>query len=138
MLVMAQARTMSSEHKEALARGRKEARDIKAYLDALSSRRPGRPVTSSSLTDRLQRISRKLDDESNALKRVDLVQQRLDAEDAIAALADQADFAAIEKRFIASVLAYSARKGITYSAWRESGVSADTLKSAGIPRTRRG
>ena len=135
---MAQARTMSSEHKEALARGRKEAHDIKAYLDALSSRQPGRPVTSSSLTDRLQRISRKLDDESNALKRVDLVQQRLDAEDAIAALAEQADFAAIEKKFVASVQAYSARKGITYRAWRESGVSADMLKSAGIPRTRRG
>ena len=41
------------------------------------------------------------------------------------------DFAAIEKRKVASVLAYSISQcsGIIYSAWRESGVSADTFSN---------
>ena len=52
---------MSKEHKEALARGRLEARSIKAYLNALDARRPGRPVTKESLEQRLGRINAKLD-----------------------------------------------------------------------------
>jgi hypothetical protein len=31
---------------------------------------------------------------------------------------------------------YSERKGITWPAWREAGVSADVLRSAGVKRTR--
>ena len=67
---------MTDEHKDALAQGRREARAIKAYLDALANRRPGRPVTSASLNERLERLGRKIESETNALKRVDLVQQR--------------------------------------------------------------
>ena len=43
---------MSAEHKAALVQGRKEAKAIKVYLDALASRRPGRPVTKDSLEKR--------------------------------------------------------------------------------------
>ncbi len=31
---------------------------------------------------------------------------------------------------------YGARKGITYATWREVGVSAETLKKAGVSRAR--
>ena len=129
---------MSDEHKDALAQGRREARAIKAYLDALTSRKPGRPVTAESLKERLARLSEKIDREPNALRRVDLVQQRLNVEDSMAALDDRVDFPGLEQAFVGAVSGYSARKEISYSAWREAGVSAEVLKTAGVPRTRRG
>ena len=128
---------MSAEHKAALAQGRKEARAIKAYLDALGSRKPGRPVTRASLEARITRLDARIADEANALKAVELRQQRLDAERSLADIGDQADLTALEKDFVAAVAGYSDRKGISYSAWRESGVPAGVLKEAGVPRTRR-
>jgi hypothetical protein len=44
------------------------------------------------------------------------------------------DISAAEAEFIASAKAYGERKGISYSAWREVGVSAAVLKQAGISR----
>lgn len=128
---------MSEEHKAALAVGRKESRAIKAYLEALANRKPGRPVTPDSLRQKIERLDAKLDGEADALKRVELVQQRLDAEDALAAASESVDMEALEAGFIESVAGYSERKGITYSAWRASGVPAEVLKRAGIARTRR-
>lgn len=128
---------MSAEHKAALAQGRKEARAIKAYLDALASRRPGRPVTKTSLEARIARLDERIAEELNALKAVELRQQRLDAERSLADIGEQADIAVLEKEFVGAVAGYSERKGISYNAWRESGVPAGVLKEAGIPRTRR-
>ena len=45
---------MSAEHKAALAAGRRESRAIKDYLEALASRRPGRPVTPDTLAKRVK------------------------------------------------------------------------------------
>ena len=129
---------MSAEHKAALAQGRREARAIKAYLDALANRRPGRPVTAETLGQRIARLDARIAAEENALKAVELRQQRLEAESSLSAIGEQADIGALEKGFVAAVAGYSERKGISYSAWRESGVPASVLKSAGIPRTRRG
>lgn len=128
---------MSSEHKEALARGRKESRAIKGYLEAISSRRPGRPVTAESLRQRIAGLEEKIAAEGDALKRVDLVQARLDAEGQLARAEEVVDLAAVEADFVAMAKAYSERKGISYSAWREAGVPAPVLKKAGVPRTRR-
>ncbi len=44
---------MSDEHKASLAKGRRESRAIKAYLEALKSRRPGSPVTPESVRKRM-------------------------------------------------------------------------------------
>ena len=129
---------MSAEHKAALAEGRRQAKSIKSYLDALGSRKPGRPITAESLGKRIESLSAKIENETDPLKRVDLVQQRLDAEDQLAGLADAVDFADLEAAFVSAAKAYSDRKGITYSAWREAGVPAEVLRKAGIPRTRRG
>ena len=41
---------------------------------------------------------------------------------------------ALEKAFIGAAASYSARKKISYAAWRENGVSAAVLKAAGISR----
>ncbi len=128
---------MSAEHKEALARGRKEARMIKSYLEALASRRPGRPVTPESLRNRIKSLDEKIAGETDPLKKVELVQARLDAEEALASAEQQVDLDELEKGFIDVAKDYSERKGITYTAWREAGVPPAVLKKAGIPRTRR-
>lgn len=127
---------MTDDHKAALARGRTEAAAIKRYLQALESRRPGRPVTLAGLQEKLDLLIRKIAEEDDALKKVDLVQMRLDTEQRIAGF-EEVDFEMLESGFVRYARGYSERKGISYSAWREIGVPAPVLKQAGIPRTRR-
>ena len=127
---------MTDDHKAALARGRTEAAAIKRYLQALDSRRPGRPVTLAGLQEKLDLLIRKIAEEDDALKKVDLVQMRLDTEQRIAGF-EEVDFEMLESSFVRYARGYSERKGISYSAWREIGVPAPVLKQAGIPRTRR-
>ncbi len=125
---------MTQQHKDALARGRRESRAIKSYLEALSNRRPGRPVTPESLRQRIERLEEKIEAESDPLRRVDLVQQRLDASDALKRAAASADMEALEEGFVDHAKQYSERKGISYGAWREAGVPAAVLRKAGIGR----
>lgn len=129
---------MSEEHKAALAQGRREGRAVKDYLKLLSSRRPGRPVNRESLEKRIAGLTEKIDSEDDPLKRLEMIQSRIDAEDQMSQIEDAVDAGAIEKEFIEVAKSYSDRKGITYSAWREAGVSAPVLRDAGVPRTRRG
>jgi hypothetical protein len=128
---------MSQEHKDALAQGRLEARSIKSYLRALDSRRPGRPVTKESLDKRLERVNSKLGDESDPLKRIDLLQSKLDIETALASVEDGANVEELAATFVTHARSYSDRKGISYTAWRQFGVPADVLRKAGIQETRR-
>lgn len=128
---------MSQEHKEALARGRKEARAVKAYLKALQSRKPGRLVTKESLEKRLSALNAKLEQSDDPLELVELIQNRLDIEEALANIEDAANFEELEAGFVEYAGSYSQRKGISYTAWREFGVPAATVRAAGIPETRR-
>jgi hypothetical protein len=125
---------MSDEHKAALAEGRRQSRALKRYLEALETRRPGRPVTPETLTLRLERVDVRIGEEPDPLKRLDLVQQRIDLEAQLAQLEDAADLETLEAGFVEYAAAYSARKGISYAAWREAGVPAAVLKEAGIRR----
>ncbi len=129
---------MSEEHKAALARGRRESRAVKKYLTALNSRRPGRPVTVDGLKKKIDSIDSRLGNEEDPLKVLDLRQERLDAEDSLAELESREDLDELEKGFVDVAKSYSERKGISYTAWRQSGVPAAVLKKAGVPRTRRG
>ena len=45
------------------------------------------------------------------------------------------DLSALESDFVKTASKYAQRKGISYAAWRELGVSADVLKKAGISRS---
>lgn len=128
---------MSDEHKAALAQGRRESRAIKSYLNALAARRPGRPVTKDSLTKRLEKVNERLDASGNPLEIIDLIQTRLDIENALADAEGGDDLEALEAGFVAHAASYSERKGVSYSAWREFGVPAKILRSAGIKETRR-
>ena len=129
---------MSAEHKAALVKGRKESKAIKVYLDALASRRPGRPVTRDSVEKRLASIQERLGTETDALKRVDLHQARIEAEEALASTGESVDLTKMEADFADVAAAYSDRKGISYGAWRSAGVPAAVLKKAGVARTRQG
>jgi hypothetical protein len=129
---------MSAEHKAALVQGRKEAKAIKIYLDALASRRPGRPVTRDSLEKRLASVQTRLANEGDTLKRVDLHQSRIEIEEALANTGESIDLSKMEADFASVASAYSDRKGISYGAWRSVGVPAAVLKKAGVARTRQG
>src|SRR5690606_18520332 len=51
---------MSEQHKAALAQGRRVSGAIKAYLEALRSRPPGRPVNAESVRKRIEAINERL------------------------------------------------------------------------------
>jgi hypothetical protein len=128
---------MSKEHKAALAQGRLEARSVRAYLASLGPKKRGRPVTKDSLQKKVSDIDSKLKNESNPLRRLDLMQSRAEAEQALGAAGDGPDQEALAADFVRHAKAYSDRKGISYATWREFGVPADVLRKAGIPQTRR-
>ncbi len=128
---------MSPEHKEALARGRQEAKVVRNYLEALhTDGQRGRPIDRQSLQARIERVQSQINEESNAARRVELIQQRLDAERRLAELEQSTDRESLERDFIEVAKSYSERRGITYSAWREVGVPAAVLREAGITRGR--
>jgi hypothetical protein len=131
------AMAMSNEHKAALAEGRRQSRAIKAYLGAIGTRRPGRPTTKESLTGRLDKVVAKIEASDDPLETVELIQSRLDIEEALSDFEAQHDLTVLEADFVENVAAYSERKGISYTAWREFGVPASVLRSAGIKETRR-
>lgn len=128
--------TMTQAHKEALAEGRKQARAIKAYLNALQARKPGRPVSKESVQERMSRIDSQISSATNPLKELDLRQARLELESQLSSMAEAEDLEALERQFVVHAKAYSDRKGISYTAWRQIGVSAATLRDAGIKETR--
>ena len=126
---------MTDEHKAALAAGRAEGRAVRAYLEALDQHRPkrGRKRTPDSVNARLAKIDAELVS-ADPMTRLSLVQERLDLLAELESLTTTVDLTALESDFVKSAKGYGERKGISYAAWREVGVSAATLKAAGISR----
>lgn len=128
-------RQMSDEHKAANAKAQAENRSVGAYLEGLESSRPrpGRRRTAESMRKRIEAIGEALETAS-PIRRVQLVQERIDLERELSAPAEVVDISELEDGFLAVAVSYSGRKGITYAAWREVGVPAAVLKRAGISR----
>jgi hypothetical protein len=128
-------RTMTAQHKAALAEGRSEGRAVKTYLEALQQNRPkrGRRRTPDSIKKRLNAIDQSYAGVS-ALQQLQLAQERMDLQRELETLGSKTDLSAVEGEFVKTAKKYSERKGISYAAWRELGVSADVLKKAGISR----
>jgi len=126
---------MSEDHKEALAVGRAEGRSVRAYLEALESSKPkrGRKRTRESIAAKLERIESELDT-ADALKRLQLTQEQLDLVQELESMDSGVDLSELEAEFIRVAKGYAERKGITYAAFRQIGVSAAVLKKAGISR----
>lgn len=136
MAAKTKTRTMTDDHKSALATGRSEGRAVRAYLEALDTSRPkrGRKRTTGSISARLDRIAEELET-ADPLKRLTLTQEQLDLTSELAAMEDTTDVTALETDFVRVARDYAQRKGITYHAFRAIGVPAATLKKAGIPRS---
>jgi hypothetical protein len=126
---------MTDEHKAALAEGRAQGRAVRRYLEALDAHKPkrGRKRTSDSIKKRLDRIESELAT-ADRLKRLHLVQERIDLERELEGMDETVDLTALENDFVTAASPYSERRGISYKAWRQLGVSAATLKKAGIGR----
>ena len=111
---------------------------VRAYLDALTASAPkrGRKRTAGSVKARISAIGNAMGDAS-ATKRLGLVQERLDLEAELDAMAraDSVDMDDLEAGFVKTAASYGGQRGISYAAWREVGVSAATLKAAGIRRS---
>jgi uncharacterized protein YicC (UPF0701 family) len=135
--VPAAKKSMSDSHKAALAVGREEGRAVRRYLEALEAHkpRPGRKRTAEGVQRQLDETLAALT-RSTALDRLHLLQRRLDLEEELAQLArhSETDLAELEAAFIQALPGYSARKHLSYAAWREAGVPARVLRSAGIRR----
>ena len=103
---------------------------------AFGSSKPkrGRKRTPDSINKRLTAIEQELA-EATAIDELQLVQERRDLTAELSAMDSTVDIAALEKAFVGVAKAYGERKGISYASWREVGVSAGTLTSAGITRS---
>lgn len=128
-------KTMTDEHKAALAEGRELSRAVRAYLEALDQHRPkrGRKRTRGSIEARLATVDAEIET-AEPIKKLSLVQERIDLAKELDALDETVDLSAVEAGFVNAAARYSELKGISYAAWREAGVPASVLKQAGIGR----
>ena len=130
-------RTMSEDHKAAIAAGRIEAAAVRDYLDALEAHRPkrGRRATPETLNARRADIDTQIAaSDIKPIKRLELMQDRRDLDERLADLQAEPDMSAVEQGFVTHAASYGQRKGIAYATWREFGVAADMLAKAGITR----
>ena len=115
-----------------------EVAAIRDYLKALEQNAPqrGRKRTTESVGRQIVTLEGELAGAS-ITKRLGLIQQRIELEADLEALsqASSVDLTALEAGFATYAAAYGGRRGISYAAWREIGVSSTTLKSAGIRRS---
>ena len=115
-----------------------EVAAVRDYLKALEQNAPrrGRRRTPESVERQLAVLEGEMEGVS-VTKRLGLIQQRINLETDLEALqqAESVDLSALEAGFATHAAAYGGRRGISYAAWREVGVSSETLKSAGIRRS---
>ena len=115
-----------------------EVAAVRDYLKALEQNAPrrGRRRTPESVERQLAVLEGEMEGAS-VTKRLDLIQQRIDLEADLETLqqAGSVDLSVLEAGFATHAAAYGGRRGISYAAWREVGVSSATLKSAGIRRS---
>jgi hypothetical protein len=136
MPARAKKSAMTDAHKAALAEGRNQARTVSRYLDALEANRPkrGRKRTADSVKKRLGTVESDLA-KASGLNRLSLLQERRDLEVELAGMqGGGSDLSDLERDFVKVAKSYSAKKGISYGAWREFGVAPEILKKAGVTR----
>ena len=126
---------LSDQHKAAMAAGRTEGRAVREYLDALRTNKPkrGRKRTPDSINARLGRIEEELM-VADPLEELRLVQERRNLTRELETMSSGVDITALEADFVKVAKTYSERQGISYATWRDVGVEAAVLKSAGIGR----
>jgi hypothetical protein len=128
-------RTMSDEHKMAIAEGRKQAKAVSDYLEALAANKPkrGRQRTPDTIKARIAKIDDELTG-ADAITALNLRQERIDLEGELASKSAGVDLSGLEAAFVEHAKGYGDRKGISYGVWREAGIAPAVLKKAGISR----
>jgi hypothetical protein len=129
----------SDAHKRALAEGREQGRVIRRYLEAKNTPgRRGRKRTPESIKRRLAAIDTRLSS-ADALTSLQLRQERRDLQNEMTRLPSPGpNIAELEREFVKVAKPYAARKGIAYDTWRQVGVPASVLRTAGITRSLNG
>lgn len=129
-------RHVSESQKKAMAKGRANSRIVKDYLEALERTRPrrGRKRTTASIRKRLDAISAEMPD-ATQLGKLELIQERINLEAELDQLQAAEDITDKQAAFVSIAKDYSDSRGISRAAWREMGVPADVLRSAGITRS---
>jgi hypothetical protein len=128
-------KVVTEAHKAAMATGRAESRAVSDYLEVMAANKPkrGRKRTAETISNRLAAVADELVD-ADMVTRVHLIQERMDLETELAVIEDVVDLSYYENEFVKVAKNYSARRGISYAAWREAGIDAALLKRAGIHR----
>lgn len=126
---------MSDAHKLALAEGREHGRIVNQYLDALDAHKPkrGRKVTPEAIQERIVKVDADLLT-AKPSERLNLVQQKMDLEAQLRRTETNTAIDELEKQFVKVAKPYAERKGLSYAAFREVGVSPEVLKKAGLER----
>lgn len=126
-------REVTPEHKAAMIQGRTETRLVRQYLEALEGVRQsgGRRRSKETLAKKLAAVEQELES-ADAVGRLHLVQERIDLQRAIEAAEQNVDIGELEEAFVSIAASYSERKGISYQAWREVGVTPAVLRQAGV------
>ena len=126
---------MSDGHKAALSKGRAEGRIVREYLEGLRASKPkrGRKRTPDTIAARLEKLEAELA-VASPLDELMLVQERRDLSAELDAMSNTVDMAALEAAFVNVAKSYSDSKRISYQSWRDVGVDASVLKSAGVNR----
>lgn len=113
----------------AVASGNQE-RIVEHYLTALALRRErcAAGLSCSALKKRIEVVTSEMDGAS-ILRRLDLIQERLDLNEA---LHEEERFGELEARFVDVALDYSSATSISASYWRSHGVPRGVLGRAGF------
>ena len=132
------SRTMSAAHKRALAEGRTMSATVDRYLVAVNTpKRRGRKVTRATLEQRLADARARLKTAKGVEKLLAAQEVRdLQAKTAQLDSSGATDVKRLEADFIRIAKKFGENRGVTYSAWRDAGVSAEVLRRAGVARTR--
>jgi hypothetical protein len=110
-------------------RPRISTKAVRLYLDAFNAPKPrGRKIT----PERVSELQAEIDASADPVEKLELIQKRMNAEAKLASY--DTDISALEADFVAVAADYSAKRNISYAAWRELGVEPAVLKLAGIPR----
>ena len=99
---------MTEAHKKALAKGREQGRAVREYLAALETeRKPGRKLSRDELQQKVKDAQGRVDAEADPLKRVELVQKRIDLDERLNATDSEPDLEAVSYTHLTLPTIYS-------------------------------
>ena len=112
-MAKAATRTMSAQHKAALAEGRSEGRAVKNYLEALAAEPPaaGPAAHARFHQEAPRRHRRRRYGDVSALQQLQLVQERMDLQKELEAMGTKVDLSALESDFVKTASKYAAAQG---------------------------